>query len=100
MKQSKHTPAPWVASEACEVSGWISIKAHDERYDHSTPLASVYFRGDAVNEANARLIAAAPELLAALQNVMPHIGAGYSGINRESVLKPVKEAIAKARGES
>lgn len=56
--ETKHTPGPWNYSGPCEITGRYSIY-------HNGPLA---YCGDTTatpgdGEANARLIAAAPELL-------------------------------------
>lgn len=64
---SKHTPGPWVWIEPLRVLN----SAHGKVIDHA------YFEGmwfarhdDAEDEANARLIAAAPDLLSALQDLL------------------------------
>tara|TARA_R100000458_G_C8275761_1_gene250919 strand:+ start:1661 stop:1846 length:186 start_codon:yes stop_codon:yes gene_type:complete len=54
-----------------------------------------YARGDAEDIANARLIAAAPELLAALENLHD---ACERWNQEDPVLKSAREAITKARG--
>lgn len=64
------TPGPWKVNDdradelaaGAQPSGWVSIRAN--KYD---TVASAYNRGYETNMANARLIAAAPELLAALE---------------------------------
>lgn len=77
MAQSKSTPGPWnlrtVAHAKSNIfSGWVESK------DHPLAICKVYggvssngpqYRSDEELLANAKLIAAAPELLEALQNV-------------------------------
>ena len=72
----KHTPGPWKARDYKNVGGdiWIDCKA----YKGETPLGGTLAIalhngcGKGEMEANARLIAAAPELLACLRAVDAH----------------------------
>jgi hypothetical protein len=96
---SKHLPAPWFVSEsrAGVLSGYVGITTnkHDD-------FAQVVVQMDDDDEplpyghANARLIAAAPELLEALQSLLDDVG------RANSMLGAVKAraAISKATGES
>lgn len=82
----KHTPAPWVCTAT-------SNHAHDYRL--STPTGPLPFvRGGTEQYANARLIAAAPELLEALQACIDY------GVmtGDEWVTAKAHAAIAKATG--
>jgi len=89
------TPGPWMICKAYQpinpVDGWI-IK---ERKQPCFPVALISETLGGLRspqEANARLIAAAPELLAALEAIAAH-GGVYSG--------PIaRAAIAKAKGQS
>jgi hypothetical protein len=78
---SAHTPGPWTAIETPESSH------HDWRIK-----ATRLFIGVATDnsEADARLIAAAPELLEALEYLVS-LGGG-------DCLEPARAAIAKAKG--
>mgnify|MGYP000878657138 CR=1 FL=1 len=94
---SAHTPGPWMVEplgSACfEVKcqcGYFIATCHDG------------VRGDRNADVNARLIAGAPDLLAALQRIVavldkqvasPHLA------ERASPLAQAKAAIAKATGE-
>lgn len=61
---SKHTPGPWI------YIGNGDIVARSENYcGGEKDIASVFLTANDEDEANARLIAAAPELLEALQNL-------------------------------
>ncbi len=103
MSENKHTPGPWSARKAAH--GPIDILAADGR-----DIVTLY--GGGVDEApadNARLIAAAPELLEALRKVEP---LGDVSLYRDilKALRPherdafhdiiagVRAAIAKAEG--
>lgn len=92
--ETKHTPGPWQANK------WApgySISAPDSQY-------TVCNLSDCNNaEANARLIAAAPDMLEACQQIINDSdmdaihGAGRS-VTHDAIDK-VRAAIAKARGE-
>ena len=104
---TSHTPGPWKAfllNDAAEVEYGPAIVA-DCR-------ASVFYQGEGrlyeigISEchANARLIAAAPDLLRAAQLALvaitkPPIGAS-SEYTLDSAESALKNAIAKAEGES
>jgi len=54
---------------------------------------------DGCGEANARLIASAPELLEALENMVKEFDDNFSeGSHSHTVLEKAKEVIKKARG--
>lgn len=66
--KAKHTPGPWTPTH-CDVSGYELPRSV---YADTIPIASIAGQakgGPAEWIANARLIAAAPDLLAALQRV-------------------------------
>lgn len=97
MSSSTHTPGPWTINECPQDCTDIRIGAH------GTPkIASVHLRDMSMLEqqANARLIAAAPELLAALQAnrvYLPTIQC--DGVVEDSgPRKQALAAIAKATG--
>ena len=97
-ENAAHTPGPWMVEplgSACfEVKcecGYFIATCHDG------------VRGDRNADVNARLIAGAPDLLAALQRIVavldkqvasPHLA------ERASPLAQAKAAIAKATGET
>lgn len=109
---STHTPGPWVDAKATDKTGgsivmrgdeWIAVAQDFNQWDR-----------DAERQANARLIAAAPDLLAALQKLADYAEAEARGgdeavpqhlrcINSGMVAQAVSEAraaIAKAEGKS
>jgi hypothetical protein len=92
-----HTPGPWVITP------------------HPTPNVDVFGVGEVMDdketqyalshticyqnaEANARLIAAAPELLEALVEIMEQVG-GYVPDTDKSAWSRASQIIAKAKGE-
>ena len=46
----------------------------------------------------ARLITAAPKMLAALERIEPHLGQGYAAVPGETLGEIARSAIAEARG--
>ena len=80
---AKHTPGPWasVGERNCFI-----------RDKYNGPVATIQPRAE--TEANAHLIAAAPELLAALQLVLKH----YQEVDGDVIAPQVRAAIAKAKG--
>ena len=99
---SAHTPGPWKAEPNFRSSGWFVDQPTGARR-----IALVNERDASIErpecEANARLIAAAPELLEALKDV-------HRFLNEEPTARTlqqkmtidavVRAAIAKATGES
>lgn len=101
--QPKHTPGPWRANQPRYILG---LKTQGQWYIHAKDC-TVACSLDGDREANARLIAAAPELLAALQAYEPFLpkstaseggAAAYSA--QVKAADVVRAAIAKATGEA
>lgn len=88
-----HTPGPWQADECEDANGFTTIREGDGTPNgalHTDPIATVY------RDANARLIAAAPDLLEACKSLLyatEHIDHIKPQLNKAS------EAIAKAEGK-
>jgi hypothetical protein len=88
---SKHTPGPWHVFEG-RAPGSLEIFAY------KTAVAECWRRADAPTEmANARLIAAAPELLKVLLEIEKFMGADFHDL---PMAKQALSAIAKATGET
>lgn len=91
---SNHTPGPWFAQRAIK-DGWY-IVARDARQMvvHTHDTEEEY---GPIDDADARLIAAAPELLEALENLLKvHEGEGGTQHHAGDM---ARAAIAKAKGE-
>ncbi len=92
--ENKHTPGPWkvVKLESC-----LTVKGPE-----GCRVASLFMPREEMNEANARLIAAAPDMLAALRGAANHLQACQQGeLTRpftSASLPLVLKAIAKAEG--
>lgn len=90
----KHTPGPWKAELR---DGMKTISSHEEPY---TIICKPHHAGGDV-EANARLIAAAPELLEALEDLTFHVmnnSIPFSVLQEK--IKKAQQAIAKAEGNN
>lgn len=98
---NKHTPGPWKAEIHCVWGG-----PNLDRYVAATGTGI----GEQEQQANARLIAAAPDLLAALEAIEARISGTYDNpalmdfgplsIDAEADCSAIaRAAIAKARGQ-
>jgi hypothetical protein len=114
---SKHTPGPWVLDEDAFLMGpgfyGVPRDGHDSY--HSVRIPGVADMTGFCGNANARLIAAAPELLDALTkacNALYHLAFNIAredgeGMTREGAAKyasaewdTARAAISKAKGEN
>jgi hypothetical protein len=94
---TKHTPGPWT-DKGTDWHGW-AVEYHDDCAwcfvgpPKKTPVAIIIGKGVGMDiDANARLIAAAPDLMAALQGVV-------AVADRATVeFDAARAAIAKATG--
>lgn len=92
---SKHTPGPWEVgydgpSNPVIIGGVNKLRI--------VALTSTLWPREGDEEANAHLIAAAPELFAALDAVINGVGDGFGRISPEEHDQALA-ALAKARGE-
>lgn len=103
----KHTTGPWRA-ERCD-GGFRRFDTGDWQIVSDDLMCPALVWGGAgfekIGEANARLIAAAPAMLAALQLALPHIDnadspggcdGSHDGCDHCLAIRSVREAIAKA----
>lgn len=108
-EHAKHTPGPW---EARKGAGWYVARP---RYREATLAVGMDYvtlvtspsetpwNDDVESEANARLIAAAPELLKALEGITEEVrNVGYSPAIEHlgPWVNQAIAAIAKAKGEA
>jgi hypothetical protein len=96
---SKHTPGPWKADDKGKAV-FIPLRAHHCE-QLGIQVGFVSWEDDKESLANARLIAAAPELLEALKRIakignQPY-GTDYEEIDEAREI--ARAAIAKAEGE-
>lgn len=95
------TPGPWkvVESPAAVKNRCIVRKERQGTCLLSRHIATVSVHGpDAENEANARLLAAAPDLLAACQRALEWLVVSPGGASIAETCAAVRAAIAKAEG--
>ncbi len=97
-----HTPGPWHVQDGTyhPYSPIPVIGSHRDKQNVPATIASVATRnilsGEA--EANAALIAAAPELLAALRDLTVPLSRGWIVSDMTLRLEAARAAIAKAEG--
>lgn len=95
---TKHTPGPWIWGD--EYHGLFGAGPDNAVLDHAT-YEGMWLQWNDRRDANASLIAAAPELLTALidcVHVMERELNGLAVIQPE--LRQARDAIAKATGEA
>jgi hypothetical protein len=103
MNELKHTPGPWVVVHEdcvyvdspnfliCTVQDIDQVRGSDYRWTFGE-----------VSSANARLIAAAPELLEFLTLALPYVeeGEDFNAPHKRSLSARIRAAITKATRES
>lgn len=96
----QHTPAPWEAvAPSIDPQGasraWEVFAKTD---GVPIPVCQMFRSGDKNHEANARLIAAAPQLLGALREIVSQIDQGDPGkvFARDACIARARAAIALA----
>jgi len=98
--ETKHTPGPW--EQGTQTRGSTTLVARIETGFAVAEMRNVHFREEA--EANARLIAAAPELLEALQLaysvLMDCIPDADCDLYKRDARRKARAAIAKAIGKA
>ena len=101
--ETKHTPGPWIVEDEAEIWGGQQVLAVVDG-EGDEVAAAIYWPavaeigGKAESWKNAHLIAAAPELLAALERLdweMNERVLSYEGLHNI-----IRAAILKARGEA
>jgi hypothetical protein len=97
--EAKHTPGPWTVSEEWDGT---SIKAGQFHVTHTIQSCGFHEPevDKAVTQANARLIAAAPELLQAAKDFVEWFECSRIGDKPIAEWSHARAAIAKATGET
>lgn len=98
MTQSKHTPGPWSYRYWNNCSDNNLLEGYSISTDgHLVPMNTA--EGDVYEaEANARLIAAAPDLLEALLSTRDHIDMNALEVSHCKDAEKIRQAIKKATG--
>lgn len=101
MSEFKGTPRPWV-----NVGGWVDAEKSGDLSSIICAIDSVASKNpESVNDANAQLISAAPELLEALQDMLSgweYIRSQHGdlyGVGWDRAQNKAKSAISKALGK-
>ena len=106
---TKHTPGPWTVENASGRMLWIGALRipDDERYGLHTIITGIDIEDLTTEarerkEANAHLIAAAPDLLAALEAISPLLPrslttTAHGDPSWTEAIRKVEDAIAKAK---
>jgi hypothetical protein len=89
---TKHTPGPWTVTRHDDLP--IGNIHHGPHKPGEVSVGAVSMRGNGTDEANARLIAAAPDLLAALSLMVDAYDAEWPPPCRTA--RMARAAIAKA----
>lgn len=101
MTDTKFTPGPWRVTDAAG-AGCYRIRTEPSKNDYGIEIAETFLHGSS-DEANAHLIAAAPELYAALEEARLQIEYLHEKFSEtgsgNNVLAKIDAALDKARGE-
>lgn len=99
---SAHTPGPWQVTGQAESARYIVVRAVMSNGKPGRIVARVPFNkeGDVVytDASDANLIAAAPDLLAALRDLVSAEGLPEGYANRAMLIDAARAALAKAEG--
>ena len=94
----KHTPGPWTAKQdTANGNDRFIISGRNGAFGHWQGWAADGVTTEEEDEANARLIAAAPDLLNMLRRMADETAGG--GVPCLLTLEQARAAISKARGE-
>ena len=93
-----HTPGPWKVEKQRALNGGTYYRIYDTDDAHSV-IAQVIGDGRIEYHDNARLMAAAPDLLEALENLLFRAAQFYGEIPLDAI-RAARAALAKAKGAS
>lgn len=94
---SKHTPGPWRVEHSAPEEGFDAWVIDDPTHGYTIATVADTFNKRSENAANAHLIAAAPEMLAALKEYVRDYGDNEDG-DSQLMAEKARAAIAKAEG--
>lgn len=92
MSEIKHTPGPWKVVESGDNNGYYVRKDEKDYYLGETIICSEINQGYDVGKSDAKLIAAAPELLKALERLITWV----DPVKFPDAILDAKEVIKKA----
>ena len=95
MPDAKHTPGPWDA-DLLDIRDWTFDIPVVRQADYGWRICAVSGTNRQVGEANARLIAAAPELYEALEDIL--ILVDHDALPFD-LLTRIRAVVAKASGD-
>lgn len=104
MRKSQYTPGPWELKIDKDGGNWtyrIQSTANQTPNGYGMHICNANAMLEAKGEENARLIAAAPEMLEALKKALNEIEASVETsftISQQYVASVIRDAIAKATG--
>lgn len=100
MTNSKHTPGPWFANK--RDAGYYNVCVSKSYYAQSiaSVMSNEYIENNDM-EADARLIAAAPDLLAVLSEIIAQDNCNYDRDTPQSkkIWQVARQVLARAKGE-
>lgn len=97
---SGHTPGPWRVLDDHPDRACLHVSAADQEYPGlEIEVATVFSHNDKF-EANARLIAAAPTMLAKLKELRAECGDCYGKSDTCTCCADIREVIDEAEGRS
>ena len=104
MSETAHTPGPWVA---CDPELWrddpVVVYTDPGDDGNTVEVCEVYSDPASLAErdANIRLIAAAPDLLAACEDLLRRFGfTDWQSVHDAAVIESARAAVAKAKGDA
>lgn len=107
MSEHKHTPGPWKVELNKRAWGWVEVVGPSFAVHGPTQATDLRLHDEVKRIADARLIAAAPDLLEAVKEAMPFLVEiarqrhGHFSIemaDKDSTIGKMRDAIAKAEG--
>ena len=97
--QPKWTPGPWAVERNKRTWGWVDVVGPSLGVGGPTQATDLTLADEVKRIAEAHLIAAAPDLYAALEAMTARMSL-YSGHHDDALTAMGKAALAKARGET